>query len=684
MFAGSTLSNIPPLGTRPNGDWPFKYVSLSYQINLDNAYKGLAPSAAQPQWLVLTGPSTDANYTQYTSYFQIQSAQESNPSLYGLSSKTTQLQLANYAVLYGANWLTFDRLLTVFVDETRTTTAYVASQLLAFADLPITTWSLSATYPLASGMLQPVSGTPITLTGPQPIAANAPIAVSGKRARIAPLVALGGGNGGFTPTGAVAALSVSANQAFLLDAFPPQPDPVTPGNLLWSVLTAPGAPTIAQAATQGAAPAGQPATPSGNSGVLSIPGNPASFQLMPSQRGDPVAAESALVVSSTVNGATTTLTLNNAMLRIYDATTFSVNANAVAATHGETVMEIMGSGDATNPMLQLQLKQSPLTYTAAATNGGVQSTLQVRVNNLLWTEVPNFLASQPADRAYVTTPIAGAGPIVQFGDGVSGSRTQTGVSNIQALYRKGIGLAGMVAPGQLTIPLDRPQGVQTVTNPSAAGGGADPTSSAAAKVSAPLPTLTLGRIVTLEDYQNYALNFAGVALALASWTWFGAERGIFLTLAGVGGSALDASDATVIYLMQAFQNYGLPNMRAVAASYSPQNFEIAMQVKVDTPTYVQDQVIAQVWSNLVAAFAFGQLTPGQGVAASQVIEIAQGTAGVIAVNLTGFNLSGAGGGVENRICASGPVPAPAAGAPPQGAQVLLLDPASQGNVTAWT
>ena len=237
----------------------------------------------------------------------------------------------------------------------------------------------------------------------------------------------------------------------------------------------------------------------------------------------------------------------------------------------------------------------------------------------------------------MTTPVAGAGPIVQFGDGVRASRTPTGVSNIQALYRKGIGLAGMVAPGQLTIPLDRPQGVQTVTNPSAAGGGADPTSSAAAKVSAPLPTLTLGRIVSIEDYQNYALNFAGIALALATWTWFGAERGIFLTLAGVGGSPLDAGDATVVYLMQAYQNYGLPNMRVLPASYSPQNFEIAMQVKVDTPTYVQNLVIAQVWQSLVAAFAFGQLAPGQGVAASQIVEIAQNAPGVVAVNLTTFN-----------------------------------------------
>jgi hypothetical protein len=681
MFANTTLKSIPPYhGDAPTnpGDWPWSYAG-GQVINLDNAYAGLNPSAAQAQWMILTGPSTDANYSQYTSIFQVSKATESNPHLYGLSAKTSQLELSSYQILSGASWLSFAKLLSLFVSETRTTTAYVGSQPMTFADLPLTQWPLSTTYTLAAGMLAPTSGTSVLLAGAQPIAANAPVAVSGKRARIAPLVGLNGGNGGFTPTGSVNALPVSANQAFLVDAFPPQADPDIAGSLLWSVLT-----TSGQGTTQGAAPVGQPSTPTGQPGVLSAPGDPSQFQLMPALRGDPVAAEAAIVFSATVNGATTTLNLTNALQRIYDTVTVSVNANAVAATHGETVMEILGSGDATNAMLQFQLKQSPLTYTAAATDGGVQSTLQVRVNNLLWTEVPNFLSSGPADRSYVTTPVSGAGPIVQIGDGVQGARTATGVSNVQALYRKGIGSAGMVAPGQLTIPLDRPQGVQNVTNPSAATGGADPTSAAAAKFSAPLPTLTLGRIVSLEDYQNYALNFAGVALALASWTWFGAQRGVFLTLAGAGGSPLDAGDQTVIYLMRAYQNFGLPNVRVLPVSYTPQNFEIAMQVKVDAPTYVQDQVIAQVWSNLVAAFSFGQLPPGGGVAASQAVEIAQNLPGVIAVNLTGFNLSGAGRSLRNVLRASGPVPAGASGAPAQGAGVLLLDPASQGNVTAWT
>ena len=117
------------------------------------------------------------------------------------------------------------------------------------------------------------------------------------------------------------------------------------------------------------------------------------------------------------------LSLVTPLERIYDAATVTVNANAVEATHGETVMEILGSGDATNAALQFQLKQSPLTYIAAATAGGSQSTLQVRVNNLLWTEVPNFLSSAPSDRVYVTRPNSGAGPTVQFSDGIQGSRT---------------------------------------------------------------------------------------------------------------------------------------------------------------------------------------------------------------------------------------------------------------------
>ena len=89
---------------------------------------------------------------------------------------------------------------------------------------------------------------------------------------------------------------------------------------------------------------------------------------------------------------------------IYDATTVTVNANAVQATNGETVQEILGSGDAATDPLQFTLKQAPLTYVTAASGSGSQSTLQVWVNNLQWTEVAEPALRGPADRAFVTAP----------------------------------------------------------------------------------------------------------------------------------------------------------------------------------------------------------------------------------------------------------------------------------------
>ncbi len=659
MFVSTTLKNIPPFTaatfTGVPSDWPFASQYTNNQtINLDSAYAGLNPPqggaavpASQLQWLVLTTSGG-------ASYFQIQLASESNPGLYALSAKTSQLLVA------GATSADIDSTLASYVKNTRSTTAYVQSQLLSFANLPKTGSTLSSAYPyaLATGMIVPTLGSSITLSGLQTIANIAPIGVSGKRVRIASLVALSGGGatgtsaGGFTPVGATGVLPASLNQQFLVDAFPPSNDPSIPGNLLWNVLTI-----------------------TGQRGALSVPA--ASVKLLPSETADPTAGEAAVVTVATSNGASTALTLAAPLQRLYDTPTLKVNANAVAASHGETMREVVGSGNASNAALQFQLKQSPLTYTSASTSSGVQSTLQVRINNLLWNEVPNFLGSAPGDRVFVTRPNPSGGPFLQFGDGIRGSRTPTGTSNIQAQYRKGIGVAGMVAAGQLTQPLDRPQGLQYVTNPGPATGGADPASPSTAQQSAPLPTVTLGRVVSLEDYQNFALGFPGISMALATWTRFGSQSGIFLTLAGEGGTQLEASDPIVQNLVQAYQNYGLPNVPVLPVSYMPQNFEIGMKVLVDAPTYDPTIVIPQVWQALTDAFAFGQLTPGQSVTSSQVIQIAQQIAGVIAVNLTALNLSGAAGAPANVLCASGPIP-------PIGAQVLLLDPASVGNVGAWS
>src|ERR1017187_2728933 len=85
-----------------------------------------------------------------------------------------------------------------------------------------------------------------------------------------------------------------------------------------------------------------------------------------------------------IDGATITVT--PPLLNSYARASFSLNANVAHATHGETVSEILGSGDASQSYQQFTLRQPPLTYVSAANVSGATSTLEVRINDILWHE----------------------------------------------------------------------------------------------------------------------------------------------------------------------------------------------------------------------------------------------------------------------------------------------------------
>jgi hypothetical protein len=626
----------------PARDWKFIYDGGG-EISLDVAIPGLTASQpGQPQWLVLTIGGA-------TALFSISDVTETNPNYYALTAKTSRLTLSFPAVLSGSLSSGRDAALTTFIDGTRGTTAYVNSDLLTPSTLPITKWTDATTFALAPGMIVPVQCGSIAVVGGQNIAAHQPIGISGKRVRLQ----VGTGSLAiFAPANASGVLPVSDSQVFLVNAFPPTTD--STGLLVWSVTTL-----------------------SGVSGTLFLAA--ANLQLLPSDKADPLASEAALVDVVAVAGDITTLSLHTALSGIYDTPTVTVNANAVESTHGETVQELLGNGDGTSNALQFTLKQSPLTYVTAATGNGTQSTLQIWVNGLQWREVANLLSSSPADRVFTSRVSPALSRIVQFGDGINGSRTPTGQMNIRAVYRKGIGSAGMVNANQLSQALDRPQGLKSVTNPSAASGAAGPATAAEARQSAPLPTLTISRIVSLEDYQNFALNFAGIAKALATWTWFGARRGVFLTVAGANGAILKDDDPILLKLVAAIQAGGNPFIPLRVVSFVPMLFQIGASVKIDTYTYDSDQAMTQVWSNLQAAFAFTERRLAQNVVAGEIVEIIQNTPGVIATQLSSVTPSGEppAGTVPAILCASGPLP-------PLGARMLLLDPASQGMIGAWS
>ena len=370
-----------------------------------------------------------------------------------------------------------------------------------------------------------------------------------------------------------------------------------------------------------------------------------------------------------VEAGFTVVTFNESLAYPYVRNTLNINANVAAATHGETVAETLGAGDATQAFQRFTLKQPPLTSVSASTPTGAASTLEVRVNDVLWTEVPDFFGHGPEERIYTTQLDDNGNTTVIFGDGVTGARLPTGLENVTAKYRKGIGLGGLVKADLLTQLMTRPFGVKGVTNPLAASGAADREQLEEARRNAPLTVLTLGRIVSLQDYEDFARTFSGIDKALATWTWFGEKRGVFVTIAGPGGAEVTESSQLYKNLVTAMGSSGNTLVPLQVKSYQSGLFRVTASLKID-PAYIQEKVLAGAEQQLRDEFSFANRSFGQPVHLSEVFAVLQQVSGVIAVNITALYRSNESSALNQHIAAAVPLPTRTQVLP---AEILTLD-----------
>ncbi|CAN5630306.1 putative baseplate assembly protein [soil metagenome] len=365
----------------------------------------------------------------------------------------------------------------------------------------------------------------------------------------------------------------------------------------------------------------------------------------------------------------TTLILASELKRHYIAGSAIIYGNVAPATHGETVHETLGSGNGSVPYQRVALRQAPLTYVPARTATGAAASLELRVNDMLWREARSLYGAAPDDRVYVLRH-GEAGTHVQFGDGVNGERPPSGQENITATYRKGTGSEGMMAAAQLSQLITRPLGVKAVVNPLPAAGAEPPESVAAARANCTLTVHTLDRIVSLQDYEDHARAFAGIAKAAASWFWNGRRCGVFLTVAGHDGATIDIAAATRADLIATLRAAGDPHVPVDVRSYTAGRFgaRIAVATRADVE---RDSVIGDVRAALLAHFGFASRRFGQPVTLDEVLAAAQAVDGVVAAHVTRLG-RGNGSIVQPRITAE---PAVTHGAAPFGAELLTLDPA---------
>lgn len=332
-------------------------------------------------------------------------------------------------------------------------------------------------------------------------------------------------------------------------------------------------------------------------------------------------------------GGLSVLYLEAPLTMTYGRASFAVCANLAPATHGETVTEEpLGSGDGRGHQ-QRTLKRPPLTLVSAPTASGTASTLTVRVGGVGWREVPSLYQAAPTDRVFQTRTGDDGRTTITFGDGVRGVRPPTGRDNLTASYRTGMGLAGNVGAGTLTLLASRPLGVRAVVNPLAATGAEAPEAIEQARGNAPLTVRTLDRIVSLTDYQDFARGFAGIAKARAVEVWDGHGRLVHVTIAGFDGAAIASTSMLYQNLVAAIGRLGDGIDRFAVAGHVPRNVALEATITVDPDRIVADVQAAAI-AAIETAYAFAARELAAPVTEADVVTRLMAIAGVIAVRVT--------------------------------------------------
>jgi predicted phage baseplate assembly protein len=337
------------------------------------------------------------------------------------------------------------------------------------------------------------------------------------------------------------------------------------------------------------------------------------------------------------------------------------------------VSELAGSGDAGASNQRFRLRQAPLTYVTAANPAGRESTLEVRVNDLLWHEAPTLFAQPGAARVYSLRQDDEGRTTTQFGDGVEGARLPSGTNNIRMTYRKGLGLAGNVRAETITTLVSRPLGVKAVENPIAAAGGADAESRDDARRNVPKTVLTLDRAVSVRDYEDFARSFAGISKALAVFIPAGRARGVHITVAGIAGAAVSSASETSRALSGALRAFGDALVPLSVQSFVSGTFQLVARIKT-APDFVSDDVLAQVDAALRRDFGFEAQDLSEPVTLDAVVASIHAVPGVVAVDVDQLHRTGVPPGPQPEARLFPAVPSIQPDGTVSAAELLTLDP----------
>lgn len=323
-----------------------------------------------------------------------------------------------------------------------------------------------------------------------------------------------------------------------------------------------------------------------------------------------------------------------------------VYGNLVPTTQGKTEDEVvLGGGDQRQIFQTFPLPKTPLTYLLDETQTPAQvPELTIYIDNIEWRRVDTFFNSGPEDKVYVVREDTEGKSYVQFGDGITGSRLTSGKKNVVAIFRTGSeGYGPLKAKTQ-------PQGKGRLTDldkifmPSPVTGGAAREDENNARKAAPGKIQSLGRLVSLADFEAETMALPNVLKAKAGWAipeGVPLVRLVVLTQSGEEADTIEIRDTMNTYNQcRGPSRFPIQVMRGIR-----QFVFVEADIGID-PSYREENISIAVKQALGmigeegngietedGLFGLNRRQFGQGVHNSQIIGAIQQVSGVVWVKL---------------------------------------------------
>ncbi len=197
----------------------------------------------------------------------------------------------------------------------------------------------------------------------------------------------------------------------------------------------------------------------------------------------------------------------------------TVFGNLADADEGKTLPEVsLGSGNATQIFQNFKVPKAPLTYHIVPENTPPETPeAEIYVDGRMWTKVDSFFGRGAEEQIYIIREDADGNSWVQFGDGKTGARLPSGVKNVTAIYRTGSGAYGELKADTKVQASAKIKNLDKIGMPGVVSGGSEQEDGENARYAAPGKVQSLGRIVSLKDFESEASAIAGVASASAAW-----------------------------------------------------------------------------------------------------------------------------------------------------------------------